>query len=311
MHTWKDTPGVPKCVLQADLIGANRPKFLMGIGRMNPILRANPASSASFESLDHAPELPPVEEVKVLGLRLARLSFAQTVDRVEALIQRGRPSFFITANLHYAMLCEREARLREVNQKAAFLTADGMPLVWLSRLLGRALPERVTGADLVWALCQRAAQQGYRVFFLGGGPGVAEQAAAILQRRYPGLRIVGVEAPVLENLTGQEHTQLVERIRQARPGLLFAAFGQPKGELWLAEHIDQLGVPAAVQIGASLDFIVGRQRRAPGWMQRTGLEWFWRFLCEPGRLSRRYLANGLFLLRRAGKAMVLGKEALQ
>ncbi len=308
MHTWKEAP--LKCILQADLIGAvvNIPH---GNGRMNPLLIANRGSSVSSEVLDRGPELPPVEEVEVLGLRLARLSFRQTVDRVEALIRQGRPSFFITANLHYAMLCQRDARLREVNQKAAFLTADGMPLVWLSRLLGQRLPERVTGADLVWTLCQRAAQKGYRVFLLGGGPGVAEQATAILQRRYPGLQIVGVEAPVLENLTGPEHAQLLERIRQARPDLLFAAFGQPKGELWLAEHIEQLGVPAAVQIGAGLDFIVGRQSRAPGWMQRAGLEWLWRFLWEPGRLGRRYLADGLFLLHRLGKALFWGKKALR
>lgn len=278
---------------------------------MNSILIADPESAAPSDGLDHASDLPPLEEVEVLGLRLARMSFTQTVDRIESLIRRGRPSFFITANLHYACVCERDARLREVNQKAAFLTADGMPLVWLSRLLGRALPERVTGADLVWAICQRAAQQGYRVFLLGGQPGVAQQAAGVLQARYPGLQIVGVEAPMLDALAADERAQLLERIRQARPDLLFAAFGQPKGELWLAEHIDQLGVPAAVQIGASLDFVVGRRRRAPGWMQRMGLEWFWRFLCEPGRLSRRYLADGLFLFRRAVKAMVLGKKALQ
>ena len=269
---------------------------------MNPILTANSPSPPVLNGFEDGPELPPLEEVEVLGLRLARMGFAQTVDRVEWLIRRGKPSFFITANLHYARLCEREARLGAVNRKAAFLTADGMPLVWLSRLLGRPLPERVTGADLVWALAERAAQRGWRLFLLGGGPGVAEQAATVLQARYPGLQVVGVEAPVLEALSPAEHAQLLERIRQARPDLLFVALGQPKGELWLAEHIEAIGVPAAVQIGAALDFVAGRRRRAPGWLQRLGLEWFWRFLCEPVRLGRRYLADGLFLLRRMGGA---------
>ncbi len=279
---------------------------------MNPLLMANPEASIVAEAFEQAvEELPPLEEVEVLGLRLARMSFAETVDRVEWLIRRGKPGFFITANLHYAMLCERDGRLRQVNGKAAFLTADGMPLVWLSRFLGQPVPERVTGADLVWALCQRAAERGWRVFLLGGGPSVAEQAATAFQTRCPGLRIVGVEAPVLENLTAQEHTELLERIRQARPELLLAALGQPKGELWLAEHIETLGVPAAVQIGAALDFVAGRVRRAPGWMQRTGLEWFWRFLREPVRLARRYWADGLFLFRRVLAAVLFGKKALR
>jgi N-acetylglucosaminyldiphosphoundecaprenol N-acetyl-beta-D-mannosaminyltransferase len=270
---------------------------------MNPMLTANSASDAASTGFEDGLDLPPPEEVEVLGLRLARMGFAETVDRVEWLIRRGKPAFFITANLHYARLCERDARLGAVNRKAAFLTADGMPLVWASRVLGRPLPERVTGADLVWALCHRAAQKGWRVFLLGGGPGVAQQAAVVLQARYPGLRIVGVEAPVLEELSPAEHARLLERIRKAKPELLFVAFGQPKGELWLAEHLEALGVPAAVQIGAALDFVAGRRRRAPGWIRRIGLEWFWRFLGEPARLGRRYLADGLFLLRQMGKSL--------
>lgn len=278
---------------------------------MNPLLMANPEAADAGETFQGAlNQLPVLEEVEVLGLRLARMSFAETVDRVEWLIRRGRPSFFITANLHYAMLCERDGRLRQVNQKAAFLTADGMPLVWLSRLLGRPLPERVTGADLVWALCQRAAERGWRMFLLGGLPGVAEQAARVLQARYPGLRIVGMESPMLEELSSEEHAELLERIRQARPELLFAALGQPKGELWLAEHIEKLGVPAAVQIGAALDFVAGRQPRAPGWMRRSGLEWFWRFWCEPGRLGRRYAADVVFLFGRLSQVLLRGKKAL-
>jgi len=253
----------------------------------------------------------PSEEVEVLGLRIARLSYEQTLQRVEQLIQQGRPSFFITANLHYAHLSARDARLRKVNQKAAFLTADGMPLVWLSRFLGRPLPERVTGADLVWSLCQRAAERGYRVFLLGGGPGVAEEAAAILQARFPGLQMAGIEAPVLESLSPAEHAALLERMRQSKAQLLLAALGQPKGELWLAEHIEQIGIPVAVQIGASLDFVAARRRRAPGWMQRTGLEWFWRLVCEPVRLGRRYGTDALFLLGRVLGAIFQGRKALQ
>jgi N-acetylglucosaminyldiphosphoundecaprenol N-acetyl-beta-D-mannosaminyltransferase len=241
-----------------------------------------------------------VPRVRIWGLPLARLAAAQTVDLVERLIRRGRPSFFITANLHYAMLSDRDPQLARVNRQAAFLLADGMPMVWYSRLIGNALPERVAGADLIYALCQRAAERGQRLFLLGGAPGVAQEAAANLCRRYPGLQIVGAEAPPFRPLSAQEQADLVRRIRRRHPDLLLVAFGQPKGELWLAENYRALGVPVSVQVGATLDFVAGRIRRAPRWLQGLGLEWMFRAMQEPRRLGPRYFADLLFL----GKAML-------
>jgi N-acetylglucosaminyldiphosphoundecaprenol N-acetyl-beta-D-mannosaminyltransferase len=135
------------------------------------------------------------------------------------------------------------------------------------------------------------------VFFLGGGPGVAEAAAARLVERFPTLQIAGTAAPDLASMTEERKAKLFEQIRTAAPYILFAALGQPKGELWLAEHCEKLGVPVAVQIGASLDFAAGRVRRSPRWMQRCGLEWVYRLWREPRRLARRYWSNGLFALR--------------
>ncbi len=235
--------------------------------------------------------------VWVWGLPLAPLTFEQTLDRVEQLIRSGRPNYFITANLHYAMLTHQDRRLHRVNEEAAFLVADGMPLVWASRRLPNALPARVTGADLVPALCERAAQNGYRVFLLGGAAGVAEEGGRALHTRFPSLQIVGAEAPSIGELPPAEHSLLLGRIRAARPDLLFVAFGQPKGELWLAENREALGVPACVQIGGSLDFLAGRVRRAPSFLQRLGLEWAYRIYREPTRLAPRYLNNALFALK--------------
>src|SRR5262249_11148282 len=148
------------------------------------------------------------------------------------------PRYFITANLHYAMLTAREPALDPVNRGAAFILADGMPLVWASRFRPRRLPERVTGSDLGPALCERAAQKGYRVFFLGGAPDVAEELGPRLRTRFPGLQVVGIEAPPFRPLTAEEQAGLFNRIRAARPDLLFVAFGQPKGERWIAEHCE-------------------------------------------------------------------------
>ena len=239
----------------------------------------------------------PWDTVRIWGLPLARLTCQGTLDEVDRLIERGRPAFFVTANLNYAMLTGRDERLRRVNEQAAFLVADGMPLVWYARLTGRRLPQRVAGADLIGMLAERAAARGHRVFLLGGADGVAGEVAAIFQQRYPGLEIVGVEAPILGELSAEEHERLVARIRRARPDLLLVAFGQPKGELWLAENCGALGVPACVQLGASFDFVAGRIRRAPKWMQRIGAEWLYRIACEPGRMIPRYLRNALFLIR--------------
>ena len=233
----------------------------------------------------------------VWGLPLVPWTFRQTLDQVEQLIRQRRPTYFITANLAYAMLTAQDARLTAVNQGAAFILADGMPLVWASRLRQTAVPERVTGADLVPALCEAAATQGQAVFLLGGAPGVGDEAARRLGERYPGIRVVGVESPPFREPTPEEHAQLLARIREARPDLLFVAFGQPKGELWLAANSADLGVPVCAQIGASLDFLAGRVSRAPRWVQRVGLEWAYRISREPTRLIPRYARNLLFGVR--------------
>lgn len=239
--------------------------------------------------------------VWVWGVPLAPLTFQQTLDAVERLIEIGEPAYFITANLHYVMLTEQDERLPAVNEEAAFILADGMPPVLASRWKRERLPERVAGSDLVPALCERAAEKGYRVFLLGGVPAVVEEASERLSERFPGLQIVGIESPPFRELEPQEHEELIARIQEARPHILFVAFGQPKGEVWLKDNFRRLGVPACVQIGASLDFAAGKVRRAPGWMQRFGLEWLYRTGREPGRMIPRYWGNGLFLLRMLGR----------
>src|SRR5947207_9125629 len=162
----------------------------------------------------YAPSRP---RVCLWRLPLLPVTFEQALDEVDRLIAVGEPGYFITANLNYAMVTDRDPRLAEVNQDAAFLLADGMPLVWYSRWVGRPLPERVAGSDLIYALSQRAAERGHRVFFLGGAPGVAEDAANRLCRLSPGLTIAGVEVPPFRPMTPEEHTRLIERIRAAAP----------------------------------------------------------------------------------------------
>lgn len=237
------------------------------------------------------------EPVTVLGVPVMPYSTAQTVDLLEELVRRRAQAYIVTANLHYAMLCERDDDLHDVNDRAAFVVADGAPLVWWSRLIGRPLPERVAGSDLIYLVSERAAKCGFRVYLLGAAPGVADAVAAKLTERYPGLEVVGTESPPFRPLTPAEREEQITRIREASPDILMAAFRMPDGERWLRDNVDVLGVPLLLQFGASFDFVAGRVQRAPRWMQRTGLEWLHRTLQEPRRLSKRYGANFLFLAR--------------
>lgn len=252
--------------------------------------------STDLEAAPPAARSRPVS-VPVWGIPLAPLNFDEAVAAIGALVEARRPSYVLSVNLNYAMLSHRDPRLGPVNAGAALALADGMPLLWGARWAGTPLPERVAGSDLIFALCELAAARGLGVFLLGGAPGVADEAAANLTARYPALRVVGTAAPPFRPLSAEEAEALRDTIRAARPDFLFVAFGQPKGELWVAEHCRDLGVPVAMQVGAALDFAAGRIRRAPKLLRRLCLEWAFRLALEPRRLGRRYLDNALFLAR--------------
>jgi N-acetylglucosaminyldiphosphoundecaprenol N-acetyl-beta-D-mannosaminyltransferase len=246
------------------------------------------------------------DRVWVWGVPFAPFSMADTLSAIEGLIQARQPTYFITANVHYAMLSHQNADVVAINDRAAFILADGAPLVWASRLQHAALPERVAGSDLIFELSALAARKGYRLFFLGGPEGVAVEAARRLTDRYPGLQVVGTECPPFRKPTPEEEEALADRIRAANPDILFVAFGQPKGERWIVSNLERLAVPVSVQVGASLDFAAGRIRRAPRWMQKSGLEWAFRLSREPRRLLGRYASNALFIARMVARDAARG-----
>ena len=233
----------------------------------------------------------------VWGLPLTALTRQGAVDRVDQLVRERVPTYFITANVHYAMLTAEVPELNAINQNAAFILADGAPLVVASRRTDNPVPERVAGSDLIYDLCDLAADRGYGIFLLGGPPGIADEAARKLTARFPGLRIVGTACPDPDDLCEPRVNELIATIRATRPDLLFVALGQPKGEFWLSRHMEALGVPVTAQVGATLEFVAGKVQRAPRILQRLALEWAFRIYTDPRRLAPRYWKNAQFLGR--------------
>lgn len=279
----------PQSMLPGPVFGASplpNPEFSVGM------VAAEPERTSGA-----AVVLPEVPTTRVWGLDFALFHMADVVDRAERVITSGRNAYFITANLNYSMLTANVPELAEVNQQADLVIADGYPIVLRSWFNRKRLPGRVAGSDLIIELARLSAAKGYRIYFLGGAPGVAQKAADNLQAQFPDLQVAGCAAPPFRTLSPEEQAQLFSEIRRSEADILLVAFGQPKGELWIHRHHQELGVPLSIQLGASFDFLAGTARRAPRFWQLIGCEWLYRTLHEPRRLAPRYLGNIAFLLK--------------
>lgn len=220
------------------------------------------------------------------------MTLAEAVARVAGFARDGRPCHVVTANAEIIMLAEKDRELAAIIRRASLVTGDGAGVVWASRLLGDPLPERVTGIDLAEALFARcsaggAAGAGFRFFFLGARPGVAEQAARAVQSRFPGVCVAGWGHGYFASGSAEER-DILSRINQVRPDILLVAMGAPRQEKWIARHLAgaDLDVGVAIGVGGSFDVWAGVARRAPGWVRSLSLEWAYRLAREPARLKR-------------------------
>jgi N-acetylglucosaminyldiphosphoundecaprenol N-acetyl-beta-D-mannosaminyltransferase len=248
-------------------------------------------------SLASAPPTPFVADVRPVTRRRVRfghlwvdvLRAPEALDRITELVRAGRGGSVFTPNVDHVVTAEDDPAFRAACAGADLSLADGQPLVWSSGLLGARLPEKISGSDLVWPLMARAASLGWRVYLLGGAPGVALAAGERLAREL-GVLVVGVDAAAvsLDAAAGAPDPAL-ERALAARPDLVLVALGSPKQERWIHRALPRLRPAVAVGVGASLDFVTGRVRRAPPWMSAAGLEWLYRLFQEPRRLAVRYL----------------------
>lgn len=247
------------------------------------------------------------ERFHILGIPVNRVTREQASTQVERWIQeKGRdiPRLVMTPDTTAVMRARRNSLLKRAYHHADLVTADGTGLVWSSKLWGSpaSLPERVTGIDLIESLCQQASRNGYKLFMLGGRPGIASTAAHRLSQRHPALRIVGTHHGYVEDA---EVGDLLAHIRRTQPDILLVGMGVPRQERWMLRWRDRLNVPVVMGVGGSFDVLSGRIKRAPALWRRAGLEWFWRALMEPRRLWRARLIPlfmGYVVLHRLGAA---------
>lgn len=229
------------------------------------------------------------ELVGILGIPVDILNTSQTLERLEDFIRTRCFHQVVTANTDFLINSLEDPELMRVMQSADMVIPDGMPLIWASRWLGSPLPERVTGADLVPSLAALAARKGYRIYMLGAKPDVAQSAKKKLEANYPGIQIVGCVSPPIASIVEMDSQSLIDSIQLAKPDILFVAYGNPKQEKWIALHKDELrDVPVCIGVGGTFDFIAGNTKRAPIFIQKSGMEWAYRLCQEPKRLWRRY-----------------------
>lgn len=230
---------------------------------------------------------PTAPRLQIGNVPIDAVTLGGALDAIDALVQAGDGGTIFTPNVDHIVIAQQNARFAAAYASSSLSLVDGMPVLWASRLLGRPLPEKLSGADLVLPLMQRALERRYRVFLLGGAPGVADGARVALQRDFPGLAIVGVDASRVD--VDQISTDLVARIKAAQPNLVLVALGAPKQEIFSSEQSEALAPAVLLGIGASLDFVAGVRNRAPAWISGLGVEWLFRLVQEPRRLARRYL----------------------
>ena len=228
----------------------------------------------------------------MLGIGVDRVAMREALAVLEGFIRERVPRLVATANAEMVMLAQDDRELFGILNRADLVLADGAGVVWAARRLGPGVPERVAGYDLTQELLRRAAVAGFRVYWLGAAPGVAETAARLAAERFPGLVSVGVH----DGYFRPDDAEIVTRIRDANPDILLCALGVPKQEKWLSRNLQLLGVPVSIGVGGTFDVMAGLVKRAPLWMQRAGLEWSYRLIRQPSRLVR-MLALPRFVLR--------------
>jgi N-acetylglucosaminyldiphosphoundecaprenol N-acetyl-beta-D-mannosaminyltransferase len=252
------------------------------------------------------------KRVNVLGTGISVLNLGTALDAIAGAVRARSKGYVCVTGVHGVMEAQTDETFRRILNGAFLCTPDGMPMVWLGKIHGHREMNRVYGPDLMLDACAWSETNSCRHFFYGGADGVAELLAKNLKTKFPKLEIAGTFTPPFRALNADEVKKLSAQVRAARPDILWVGLSTPRQEKFMAEFLPKLDVTLMIGVGAAFDFHAGRVRQAPRWMQRSGLEWFYRLCQEPRRLAKRYLTNNpRFALKIAGQLSGLKKYSLE
>ena len=230
------------------------------------------------------------DTIHIGAVRFDAISRGQALEAMAGFVEEGGPHLVSASNVDCVVQCQRDFTYRDIINRSSLSLADGMGIIYASHLIGCPLPENVCGRLILVDFCKMAAERGYRIFLLGGGPGIAAAAANALIAMFPTLQVAGTFAPPFGfELSSDANEECVQAVRAAAPHALFVAFGAPKQEKWLSQNLPRVGVPLAMGVGYSFDLLAGKFPLPPSWMTSVGLEWAFRLCHDPIRLAKRYL----------------------
>jgi N-acetylglucosaminyldiphosphoundecaprenol N-acetyl-beta-D-mannosaminyltransferase len=252
-----------------------------------------------------------MNRVNVLGVGISVLNLPAALSEIADAIRVRRKGYICVTGVHGVMEAQSDESFRSILNKAFLCTPDGMPMVWAGKIAGHSGMQRVYGPDLMLDVCAWSQENSCRHFFFGGAPGVAEQLAEKLKARFPKLQIAGTYTPPFRPLNPAEENELCGKVRADRPDIFWVGLSTPKQEKFMAEYLPKLDSTLMIGVGAAFDFLSGRVKQAPRWMQRSGLEWVYRLGSEPRRLAGRYFKNNpLFVAKFAQQLAGLKKYTL-
>jgi N-acetylglucosaminyldiphosphoundecaprenol N-acetyl-beta-D-mannosaminyltransferase len=245
-------------------------------------------TTAIWENLGAAIDIPRCD---VLGVDVSAVNMQMAVHQIHEWVTRRERNYVCITGVHGVMESQRDPLLKQIHNQAGMVTPDGMPMVWVNKLRGNSHVSRVYGPDLMLEVCGLSLRKNWKHFFYGGADGVADLLAQRLTERFPGLQVAGTHCPPFRKLTDEEDRAIVQKINASGADVVWVGLSTPKQEYWMHDHVGRLAAPVMVGVGAAFDFHAGLKSQAPRWMQKSGLEWFYRLCTEPQRLWKRYLTN--------------------
>lgn len=231
-----------------------------------------------------------MNKIKMFNVSFDNITFNEFAFLIDEIISKKTPKYVVTCNVDHIMQLKNNKEFKQVYDEADVVTADGVPVIWASKLLKKPLKEKISGSDIFSEIGGHLEKKQHRIFFLGAGPGIADSAAKKLKKEYPKMNIVGSYSPSYGfEKNEEENYKIIQMIQESKADILFVGLGAPKQEIWIHNNYKKYNVPVSIGVGATFDFLSGNVKRAPKIFQKIGMEWLWRLCSEPKRLWKRYL----------------------